>query len=67
MIPTSQREGRWLIRNMLWIRKDLDGEQIPIQSLDITAALLRLTDRSIFVISTYVKPANPEALLQTIT
>jgi hypothetical protein len=52
---------------MLWIRKDLDGEQIPIQSLDITAALLRLTDRSIFVISTYVKPANPEALLQTIT
>jgi hypothetical protein len=67
MIPTSQREGRWLIRNMLWIRKDLDGEQIPIQSLDITAALLRLTDRSIFVISTYVKPANPTALLQTIT
>jgi hypothetical protein len=52
---------------MLWIRKDLDSEQIPIQSPDITAALLHLTDRSIFVASTYAEPANPEALLQTIT
>jgi hypothetical protein len=52
---------------MLWIRKDLDSEQIPIQSPDITAVLLHLTDRSIFVVSTYAEPANPEALLQTIT
>jgi hypothetical protein len=67
MIPTSQREGRWPIRSMLWIRKDLNGEQVPIRSPDITAVLLHLTDRSVLVVSTYVEPANPEALLQTIT
>jgi hypothetical protein len=66
MIPTSQRAGRWPIRSMLWIRKDLDSEQIPIQSPDLTAALLHLTDRAVFVVSTYVEPANQEALQQTI-
>jgi hypothetical protein len=51
---------------MLWIRKDLDSEQIPIQSPDLTVALLYLTDRAVFVVSTYVEPANQEALQQTI-
>jgi hypothetical protein len=67
MIPISQREGRWPFRSMLWIRKDLDSEQIPIQLPDITAALLHLTDRSIFIVSSYLEPVNPKGLLQTIT
>jgi hypothetical protein len=66
IILTSQRVGRWLIRSMLWIRKDLDSEQIPIQSPNLTVALLHLTDRAVFVVSTYVEPANQEALQQTI-
>jgi hypothetical protein len=66
MIPGSQHEGRWAIRSMLWIRKDIESEQVTIQSSDLTAALLYLPDRAVFVASVYVEPANPEALLQTI-
>jgi hypothetical protein len=47
MIPTSQRVGGWAIRNILLIRKDLDGEQILIQSPDLTVVLLHLLDRAV--------------------
>jgi len=30
---------------MVWVRNDLDAEQLPIESPDMTAALLRLLDR----------------------
>lgn len=66
MIPTSQHDGRWAIRSMLWIRRDLESEQIPVQSSDVTVALLHLPDRSVFFASVYIEPANPETLLNTI-
>jgi endonuclease/exonuclease/phosphatase family metal-dependent hydrolase len=47
---------------MLWIRKDIEAEQVPVQSSDLTAAVLRLPDRSILVVSVYVKPQDAEAL-----
>ena len=51
MIPTVQRGERWAFRSMLWIRKDIEAEQVPMQSSDLTAAVLRLPDRSILVVS----------------
>jgi hypothetical protein len=63
MIPTVQREGRWAVRSMLWIHKDIEAEQVPVQSADLTAARLRLPDRSVLVVSVYIKGNNVEALL----
>jgi hypothetical protein len=60
--PTIQQRGRWAFRSMLWIRKDIEAEQVPMQSSDLTAAVLRLPDRSILVVSVYVEPQDAEAL-----
>ena len=62
MVPTVQCEDRWAFRSMLWIRKDIEAEQVPVQSSDLTAAVLRLPDRSILVVSVYVEPQDAEAL-----
>lgn len=66
MIPTDRHEGRWPIRSMLWIRKDIECEQVAMPSADMTAALLRLPDRSMLVVSVYVEGANAHALSETI-
>lgn len=50
---------------MLWIRKDIEAEQVPVQSSDLMAAVLRLPDRSILVVSVYVEGDDTEALLDT--
>jgi hypothetical protein len=65
-IPTVQRGERWAFRSMLWIRKDIEAEQVPMQSSDLTAAVVRLPDRSILVVSVYVEPQDAEALRVTI-
>ena len=69
MIPIAVHDGRWPIRSMLWIRNDLEARQIAVDSADITAAVLRLPDRSILIVSLYVPkgnlavtPANSSAL-----
>ena len=62
VIPTVQREERWAVRSMLWIRKDIEAEQVPVQSADLTAAVLRLPNRLVLVVSVYVKGKNIEAL-----
>ena len=62
MVPTTQHKGRWPVRSMLWVRKDIDAEQIAIQSADITAVVIRLPVRAIFVASVYVEGQNEEAL-----
>jgi hypothetical protein len=51
---------------MLWIRRDIEAEQVPVQSPDLTAAVLRLPDRSILAVSVYVEGQNEEALLETV-
>ena len=62
VVPTVQREERWAFRSMLWIRKDIEVEQVPVQSSDLTAAVLRLPDRSILLVSVYIKPHDAEVL-----
>ena len=64
MVPSVQRQGRWAFRSMLWIRKDIEAEQVPVQSSDLTAVVLRLPDRSVLVVSVYVEGQNEEALVQ---
>lgn len=64
MIPNTQHEERWAIRSMLWIRKDMECEQLAVPSADITAALLRLPDRSVLVASIYVEGQNADALCE---
>jgi exonuclease III len=66
MIPTTHHDSRWAIRSMLWIRKDIEALQIAVESADITAAVLRLPDRSILIGSIYVPPAKPRALQQAL-
>ena len=63
--PTTQNKERWAFRSMLWIRRDIDAEQVPVESPDLTAVVLRLPDRSILVVSIYIEPQNEEALLNT--
>ena len=49
---------------MLWVRKDIECEQVAVASADITAALLRLPDRSVLVASVYVEGKNETALIE---
>jgi ribonuclease HI/exonuclease III len=65
MVPSTWREGRWAIRSMLWVNKDVEAEQVPVQSPDITAAVVRLPDRLVLVASVYVPGGDPQALQDT--
>src|SRR3954467_9775026 len=66
MISTERHDGRWPIRSMLWVRSDIEAEQIPVASSDLTAAILQLPDRAVLVVSVYVEGKNEEALISTI-
>ncbi|XP_024085711.1 uncharacterized protein LOC106673500, partial [Cimex lectularius] len=65
MVPSTWREGRWAIRSMLWVRKDVEAEQVPIGSPDLTAAVVRLPERLIFMASVYVEGGDAQALRDT--
>src|SRR6478609_10441763 len=65
MVPTVWKEGRWPIRSMLWVNKDVEAEQIPIEMSDMTAAILRLPERLVLVISAYVPGRDAQALQDT--
>ena len=65
LVPSSWREGRWPIRSMSWVNKEVEAEQIRIESPDVTAAVVRLPERLILVISVYVAPRDPQALRET--
>ncbi|KAJ6442475.1 reverse transcriptase [Purpureocillium lavendulum] len=67
MIPTSTHDAPWPIRSMLWVRSDIETEQMPIQSADLTAAVLRLPARDVLVVSVYVEWNNDEALTAAMT
>jgi hypothetical protein len=62
MVRSTWREGRWAIRSMLWVNRDVEAEQVPIGSPDMTAAILRLPDRRVSVVSVYVPKQDPQAL-----
>jgi len=46
LIPkTTRRDTVWPIRSMLWVRSDLEVEQIPVPSADLTAGKIRVPDQ----------------------
>ena len=65
MVPSIWREGRWAIRSMLWVNKDVEAEQVRIESPDMTAAVIRLPGRWVLVASVYVPGADSQALRDT--
>jgi hypothetical protein len=50
---------------MLWVRRDIEFEQVSALSADLTVALLRLPDRSVLLALVYVEGANDAALSRT--
>ncbi|KAM3565394.1 hypothetical protein ARSEF4850_001430 [Beauveria asiatica] len=63
LVPTiCNTEGRWAIRSILWVRRDLEVEQVPIESSDLTAAVITLLGRKLPVVFVYVKGVNAQAL-----
>ena len=58
ILPSVQAEGRWVARSMLWIRKDIEHEQILIQSSDLTAAVLHFADRHVMIVSVLVQTTH---------
>lgn len=54
MVPATWREGRWPIRSMLWVNKEVEAEQVRIESPDMTAAIVRLHERQTLVVSVYI-------------
>ena len=50
---------------MLWVNREVEAEQVPIESPDVTAAVLRLPDRLVFTASVYVPGGDAQALRDT--
>ncbi|KJZ69210.1 hypothetical protein HIM_11410 [Hirsutella minnesotensis 3608] len=65
ILPTYTRDAPWPTRSMLWVRNDVEVEQIPVPSADLTAAVLRLPERGVLVVSVYVEGKSTEALKTT--
>ena len=64
MLPTMQSEDRWAVRSMLWIHKDVEAEQVLVDSYDLTAAVLYLQEYTVLIVSIYI-PCNDEQTLIT--
>jgi exonuclease III len=65
MVPSTWREGRWPIRSMLWVNKEVDAEQVRIEPPDMTAAIVRLHERQLLVVSVYIPGGNPRVLRES--
>jgi hypothetical protein len=65
ILPSERHDGRWAVRSMLWVRKDIKCEHVIVPSADLTVALLRLPGRSMLLASVYVEGGNTAALSGT--
>ncbi|KAI7705111.1 hypothetical protein KC353_g13078 [Hortaea werneckii] len=66
ILPSQRHDGRRAVRSMLWVRRDIECEQVNVPSADITVVLLRLPDRSVLLASVYVEGGNASALGETV-
>lgn len=62
ILPRERHNGRWVVRSILWVRKDIECEQAIVPSVDLTVTLLRLPDMSMLLASVYVERGNTAAL-----
>lgn len=65
ILPSERHSGRWPVRNMLWVRNDIECEQVSVPSADLTVVLLRLPDRPVLLASVYVEGGSGAALEET--
>lgn len=65
ILPSERHSGRWAVRSMLWVRKDVECEQVSVPSADLTVVLLRLPDRPVLLASVYVEGGSGAALEET--
>ncbi len=66
VIPTQNHDWPWPIRSMLWVRSDIGAGRLPIPSADLTAAVLRLPERDVLVVSVYVQARSAEMLASAV-
>lgn len=66
ILSSERHDGRWAMRSMLWVRMDIEYEQVRVLSADLTVVVLRLPDRSVLLASVYVEGGNFAALEVTI-
>ena len=66
ILPSERHRGRRPVRSMLWVRKDIECEQVRVPSADLTVALLRLPGRSVLLASVYVEGGSAAALGEAI-
>jgi hypothetical protein len=67
ILPSKRHFGRWAVRSMLWVRRDIDCEQMNMPSADLTVALLQLPDQSVLLASVHVEGGNVAALSGTMS
>ncbi|KAH7247633.1 uncharacterized protein BKA55DRAFT_70561 [Fusarium redolens] len=60
--PIKRYAMQWPVRSMLWIRSDLEAEQVPIASADLMGAILCWPDREVLVVLVYVGGKDDYAL-----
>ena len=63
--PSEFGEGRWAIRSMMWINKELNAEQVSTGSPDLTAAVIRLEYQLVLVVSVYIEGQDDASLRDT--
>ena len=56
----------WAFRSMMWLRSDLESEQVPIASSDLTAAFIWLSSQVVLIFSIYIQYADQGALRSAI-
>lgn len=66
ILPSERRDARWVVRSTLWVRGDIEREEVSVPSADLTVPLLRLPDRSVAVASVYVEEGNAAVLNGTV-
>jgi hypothetical protein len=59
MPTTTAQEGRFPIRCLMYVSKDMDAQPIHAESPGLTGARIKIQDRPILVISTYVPATTP--------
>ena len=66
VVPSFINDKGWAYRSMIWLRSDLEIEQISVASSDITAAYIWLPNQVVLIFSVYIECADQEALLSAI-
>lgn len=58
VLPSERHDGRRVVRSILWVRRDIECEEVRVPSTDLTVILLRLPDRSVLLGSVHVEDGN---------